>query len=542
MSAPAATLREEFCNLHGGDGGRGDAETLLEVACRHSRTLREAVAIHGESTLDGYLASSCGAFATDPARLADLVDSVRRCSAPLLGTRVADLLEEEILANPVALTTNHHGVDFFAQSVQGTLIFSLRRRRDGSPVKVVPVFACGAVPLDNLTYPQGMLVYGAKSPDLKDIPRRLPVFSNRYRRQLVSVAPAIDREMLGRAEHRALRLRRTGEVSPRLCDTIVELLREEYGADEILSRDNYSDQSVALNQRLWRRLLTDERERPELVYIELEKITADLLERDLARGEGITHLLLFDPELRGQVLNVLDDARACWNRTGLVARLTASAESSRPKISATACGTMFFWGITDSGRRVPLLLDSAAQGDARLRGIDDRGRPWSWPFTPDALIEGLREQRLLPSLFTCFLEVSLTRGVACLGGYHQTKYLPVIQQGIAEAMARVDCPASEITRIAAVTTRGYLAGMQATMQRTDDRRLVPAGPLEIIAAGGLGAGDVMRLRNFRVRDAHIASLTETIPDLVTPQPPEPNWRSDLARSCAGLLRGGVVLS
>ncbi|HEY5716772.1 MAG TPA: hypothetical protein VIS54_10185, partial [Psychromonas sp.] len=57
----------------------------------------------------------------------DFADAVYEYAAPLLGEEAAALAREEIKQSPVVLTANHHGVDYFAQSVQGTLLFSQRK-------------------------------------------------------------------------------------------------------------------------------------------------------------------------------------------------------------------------------------------------------------------------------------------------------------------------------------------------------------------------------------------------------------------------------
>jgi len=52
------------------------------------------------------------------------------------------------------LTANHHGVDFFAQSVQSSLLFALGNAGYDFPRKTVTVFSFGNISFNNLTYPK----------------------------------------------------------------------------------------------------------------------------------------------------------------------------------------------------------------------------------------------------------------------------------------------------------------------------------------------------------------------------------------------------
>ena len=77
----------------------------------------------------------------------DFIAEVARQTSATLGTAIGTAIEQDLLDTPQVLTANHHGIDTFAQSTQSNLLFSLRRRSDGSPMRTVPVLACGSVPL-----------------------------------------------------------------------------------------------------------------------------------------------------------------------------------------------------------------------------------------------------------------------------------------------------------------------------------------------------------------------------------------------------------
>jgi len=517
-------------------------ETCMETIRRRlpvvDRTLRE----HGRSSLGDYLqqVTRCTPESYQPR--ADLGEAVYGYAAPLLGESVARQARAELDLCPAVLTANHHGVDFFAQSVQGTLLFSLRSPAKGEAARTVPVLACGNVSMNNLTYPRGLLLYdGSSTGDVEAMPRRLPVFPDRLKRQMVARAPCFDAAMVRQTEKKVARMVRNKEIGAASFETLNATLTQYYHAPDILNGNSYSDQAVILNSRLWQRILTPfDHQSPELVYLELEKVAGILLEHDLEDRHSLMFAVSSDSELRGHLLRELDGVQGCWQRSALMRRLANGNKQAERTLPHG--GTFLFWGIDASDRRVPLIPGGPNNTGKVLCGVDDAGVAWEIPLDPQSLIQGLREGRLLPSLFTCFLVTAFARGVTCVGGYYQADYLPTMQQGILAALdksPRVD----QIRRcVASVPTSCYLSGMQAVMRRTEQGGLIPAGPIEIIAGGGLDADDIQHIRSLSVRDAHIASLIETINDVM---PMEirgiPRWKARLSEECSALLEKSLLI-
>jgi hypothetical protein len=94
--------------------------------------------------------------------------------------------------------------------------------------------------------------------------------------------------------------------------------------------------------------------------------------------------------------------------------------------------------------------------------------------------------------------------------------------------------------VGAVTTDGYLSGMQTVMTNAGEDRLAPAGLLEILAAGGLTSNDLKRIGAITVGEAHLASLSETVPDIADCQAAFPGWRIHLAADCHALLGDRII--
>jgi hypothetical protein len=517
------------------------AEDYLEVTCQRSSIVNHAIDEYGDMSLKDYLKmlqpNQDGSYQGRE----DLVGIVYRYTKELLGETIASRTASDLAENPIILTANHHGVDYFSHSFQASLLCSLAKRLNPTPLKTVPVLSCANIPLDNATYPQGMLFYLVKPAQLEMLPKKLPVFPNRLRRQLVSSAPAFDKEMVSRAEKRLNKMISGGEISSILKDATGTILSEDYCNPYVMDQPGYSKQAVLLNNLIWKRLFQEENQRSELVYLELEKIVGKVLQFDLKNKNSLIWKVMFDPVLRKAVLDELDGARACWNLSQLKKRMHFSKLKNSDKIKSNGCGTIFFWGINDAGRRVPLHLVSYGNKKAFFIGIDDHNNLFELAFTPETILAALNECRLLPSLFTCFLVLSFARGVKCIGSYFQAEYLPNMQKGLINALRKIPDYHEIAGQIEKIVPNFYLSGMLAIMTHIENDVMVPAGPLEIISKGGLNNDDIEKILSIRIRDAHLASLLETLPDFIPWMLKSSDWKRLVAKDCLGLLEGKVVI-
>lgn len=515
-------------------------EHYLSVACRHTSVIKNVLENHGEEPLSVYLKNLPLSAPTPYQQRDDLLDVVYRCAAPLLGESVAQRAAEDLARTPVVLTANHHGVDFFSQSVQGSLLFAILKIQDRTLGTTVPIFSCGNIPLNNLTYPMGMLIYGVSSAQMGDMPKKLPVFPNRLKRSVVSVVKGFDESMLKRARERVLKMGRNGEIKPEIAACVERILLGDFLDPDVIRLPLYSQQAVILNQRLWKKLFAKPEKVPDLVYIDIEKIVARLLEVDLRNPRSLVWSVIFDPELRDHILVELNGHRVCWQRDHLLRKIDGSMRDNSLK-DLNWSGTMFFWGVDSTQRKFPLWLGTVDGPSEILRGVDDRGTLWEIPFTVDSIIEGLRQNILMPSLFTSFLAIALARGVVLWGGYYQAEYLPAIQQGVLRALKKTSGYELAVETIEQVPTNGYLSGMQTVMTEARKGHLVPAGPLEIIARGGLDDDDLERMGALMIRDAHAASLFETVSDLVGWQMEKTDCKTLLSVECHQTLRDRIVV-
>jgi len=517
-------------------------ERYLDIVCEHLPVVDRAISNYGTKPLAAYLEQFTQQVPPAFQPRNDLFDVISGYTSQLLGRSVAERLVYDLAASPVVLSANHHGIDSFSHSIQGNLLFSLRSAAACRCASTVPVFSFGNVPLNNATYPRGLLIYHINADKMADMPLRLPVFPDRDKRKMVCAAPAFDPAMLDRAGRRLDRLIRDKQISSTIYTPATDILQKYCATPAVAALNNYSQQAVLVNNRIWKRLFCERITPPELIYIESEKIVARLLEQDLQNTESLPWAVMFDPELRQRVISELNGVNGCWELKGLCRRSDKNDCKTASNPPATKAGTLFFWGIDHCGRRIPFYLASNGANSAVLQGIDDRGRQWELPYSPEKIIGALQKNILIPSLFTCFLTLSFARGVICAGGYFQGEYLPSMQQGIVSALEKTAGYHDVAAVVGAIPSGRYLSGMIAVMTRSRENLLIPSGPLEIIAGGGLTLKDIERMRSMSLQDAHLAGLFESLPDAVFPENClPPGWKMQLAADCYQRLREKVVL-
>jgi hypothetical protein len=468
----------------------------------------------------------------------DFIVEIANYTSETLGFELGEAISEDLRELSQVLTANHHGIDTFAQSTQSNLLFSMRKRADGKPFKTIPVLACGSVPLNNLTYPRGLLIYAGAEANGNGGIGKLPIFPDSYKRKLVSVVGPFTTEMLDRSRIRAKKLVKDGKVI-RSLESALNTVFDDF---TLVGQEfpSYSRQATVVNHRFWERLFREKSCRSELVYIELESIVSRLLQKDLFDESTICYQLMFDPELRQKLIENLDGQRGCWQYEELLRRGSESTVVNGSNTFDSSLGTMFFWGVDAKGKKIPLCVTEDQNGKGfELRGADDSGRLWTIPFTPVAISQALQDGRLLPSIFISYLLVSIARGVSCIGGYYQADYLPVMRKAVVDILHSNSREPVKTSGIKDTSSDLYLSGMQAIGLEADGQ-LLPAGPLEIIASGGLDSGQYEQIGEVTVLQSHIASLYDTITDVVPRNSDIDGIRNEVTKLVHEAVGGKIV--
>jgi len=446
----------------------------------------------------------------------DLIEAVGAYARALLGNKTAGLLERHFADMPIALTANHHGVDYKFFTVQGTILFALPRilcsPRDALPI--VPVLACGIVPLSNYSFPRGIIlsrkIEVPVSPTSKSMTfLKVPLIPVKYSHSLVSVTGPITGKMMSRAVSHLKKLSRESELLDSEKKCLSDLL-SEYSRDGILSLPDYSEQVVVLSPKVWKRMFAPSLQDkiPDLAYLEMERVVTVLLEKDIRDEESLIHNLLFDPELRNGILSFLDGQFGCWDLQKLERLSRCSTENHLISEDFRGCGTVFFWCVDDKGRRVPLLIRENGPRPT-LIGVTP-GKDISIPMTPGDLRGKLQARRLLPSLFTSFTTLAFARGIKCIGGFFQVDYLPAMQQGFVKALESRGL-LDWAKKASRVPTANFVTGMNIVLSLYPDGTTEPAGAVEIIAAGGLTEKHLEKIKALTVDEATLSGVMKISP-------------------------------
>jgi hypothetical protein len=483
-----------------------------EVLARRPH-LDNLIRTRGATRVGTWSKDFCTPWPTPLATNDALFHSVYNHTARILGTVAASRLTAHLEAMPNVLTTNHLGLDCYSQTLQGTLLFALARLHHcGNAHAFFPVLACGNISLNNLTYPQGILLARkiltrSGHNETRWAAAKIPIFPRRMQHALAGELDAYTPAMLHKARNIAL-----AESSPLLHSekqAVLNLLDSVYPAT--LHYTNFSDQCTLLNARAWEKMLS-----PELapilshpVYLRMETICTDLLINDLADSNSLINNLFFDTARCDTLTNILDGRVGCWSRKGLHA-----IRSAQLLVHNHNAGTLFFWTVDHKGCKMPMDLIRGKTG-TRLVPVGSTPRTQGEDWTPSKITEALQEGRILPSLFTCYTILALARGLVCHGGIYQTEYLPAMQAGISTTLR--SCGNIErADRIDQARTSGFCSGHNLAMARYPDSTCVPAGRIEFMAAGGITPDHLEKMADLTLKEASLAALAETFAPFLPP--------------------------
>jgi hypothetical protein len=470
------------------------------------------------------------------------LDAMHDLVAPVHGEDVARALRRRLHLSPSVLAANHHGIECFPELVQAIHFFGLPDLLDGlgglggpnalggpdalggpnglggpdcsgkprgdargevpttpaaastsSPTPppmptpaaagtVIPVLSCTTVSLQSQVYPRGLLLARrAPAPDGAHF-MRLPLFPASMQDTVVCAAPPLTPQQVraSRGLWRKLPLR---PWERRAADALIDA---HVDIPEVYALPRFGEQASLINARLCRQRFPDA-PHVTVVYIELERLAARLLARDLTDGASIVSRLLFDPAARRRILSRLAGTRGCWTAHAFDATTT-------PLPRTGSNGTAFFWTVDATGRRIPLRLDDTTR--PALTSGDRR-----FALEPEALAGALHEGLLIPGLFCSYVTLALQHGLRCHGGMFFTEYLPAMLDAVHDVLG--ECPAHCRATPLAALPLSVLFDDRGTGDDRDDGAYGghhddgtdprPAGTVEMFAAGGLDAG---RLRHL----------------------------------------------
>jgi hypothetical protein len=503
--------------------------------CDKSPSFEKAIKAYGNNTIKDFILKLKAKQSTERDQTQGLNKIIYDYVSPLLGQEVGLQTIDAINTQKISLTANHHGVDYFAQSAQGTMLFAIMLREQNSNQRAIPVMACANISLNNLTYPRGILIYGVTKNKINDIPYKLPLFPDKFKTKTVCNMPPITEEYIKNALKNLRNLFKSNIISISSYQTILDLLENEYLNDFVLAQKSYSDQAVILNFKLWKKIFKGNLSDINVVYLSLEDIAAKLIENDLYKGDSLLNIILFDSEVRERLISGLYQSKACWDSS----ILTCDGDFLREKKYG---GTHFFWGVGKNKKRFSLFLKDNKKNSISLVGCNDQSEDLvTIPLDKNILAEKLRAKEIIPSLFLSYLVLSFARGITCVGGYYQSEYLPAMKRKVIEALQDRECYEHYASSISKICASKYLSGMQTIMTMTDESSIVPAGPIEIMASGGICDTDVDKILNINILDAHKASMIDTVTDLKVNKSENTNWKEIISKENYHKLKSEVVI-
>ena len=431
----------------------------------------------------------------------DLIALTEAEAARIWSPAVGAALRRELEDRFMALTANHHGVDFHPEFLQGDMLIAQGCKH------AVPLFACGGVPCNNMSFPRGILL-PPKSMDTT-LPGRYAALPVGDRHAFVSTqipfTEALIRKSVGAAE-RALK---AGELTPVEHAFIDRMLKEIYLHPDVLKQSRFRDQMSAANALMWLSLAAPDLELPPLVSLELQQLCGQLIAADLLKADTLMHDIVLEPQLCEAIFRCLNGYRSCWTAEG----------------DQITRGSFLFWAMDEKGRGHALLPDFAAHELYAPRRPDLRFR-----LEAEEISAALKAEKLLPSLYLTFTAASLIRGLSCAGGVFQYAYLPAMQQGTAEALRL--CSDSRADKLAANCPLG--AGFHVFMAPDANGMAHAAGPLDIMNHGGISAEEWQAFGSVTLREAFLCAAPFEYEDIL-PAALKPEGWLDAMRTPAPVL-------
>lgn len=498
-------------------------QELMELAEENLPVVKRTILEYGDKGIDFYLKSinhNSGTTSIDPRK--DFINAVVDYLEPLLGQDVANRVANDIETFPVILTANHHGIEYLPQFMQGNILYYICRLINDKNSSTVPVLSCGGVPMRNCSYARGILMYEIEAEGINDLPCKLPVFPDKYRQAMVNLMPPFTESFVNNALKRLDKLVSTEQVNSKIGSTAKDILEEVYLKDFVLNQKKYSHQAVIVNHQIGKKIFSKTAKKPDIAYIELEAITSSLIKLDLLKSSSLAYVTLFNENLCEKIISNLDGKRICWD-TKKLQQLTSEelSKDERSKLIGGS-GTHFFWGVEENFMRYPLMLVKEKGKTPKLVGREGSGVERSFEFTTSNIIELLKNDKIMPSVFMCFLVIAFARNYGCLGGYFQGDYLKAIKKGMEEAFSEFPEYFSYKNEISNVPCDYYLSGPMFAGIKKDKNLVLPAGTIEIIAGGGFDERDLEKISEINIEEAHHLGIYNLYPDIAN----ESNWIED----------------
>lgn len=461
-------------------GIHGDIRALKEAIGTRRPVLADIMNKHGDKTLYEYAQDFLD---VNPSPLLDmrkqeLIDVLGDLLEGRLGKEVAANVARQLQKFPLVSTTDHHcplSHPFWVNAnIISALPYEARREPD---LRSLVVFSFASVSLNNASGFSRGITFHADTESNELI--RLPILPDKLKMSTVYGTRSFAHEDLDRARDVLAKMKREGKISPDRCSGVLSILDTHFSAPAVIESAHLCSQITRINRRFWPLLFhpptegggcperaptCPERSRgkgeskgiavPELVYLEIETLVAQLLNRrHLFSENSRLRTLLFDPSWQPLIREHFAGLPGAFAQDG-------------------AWGTYFFWGTDAKNHRVRLRL-----ADGHLRSDDGC---ITLPFTPESVAASLKAKKIFPSMLLCYLTVALYYGMKCLGGFCQVHDLTVIKKAW-QKILRAKGEHIEAEAIESVQTKELGGdGMVLAYLEMHNRNLTPATAIDMM--------------------------------------------------------------
>jgi len=392
------------------------------------------------------------------ARKPELIAIAERLLAKRLGTDVAAKVAKQLTKLPLVSTADHHAVIDHPFWVNANLITALPFFDNKDPdIRYLVVFSFASVSANNASgFPRGILFHGGINGSGNLV--RLPILPDKLKMGTVYGMDPVNQADVDRAKQSIAKKEEEGEITIGKGKYIQEIVHAYFEQADVLSASDLSSQITTINYRLWPTLFhrasrdSNALPIPDLIYLEIETLVAEILLAHHLEGASLLHDILFEERSKNLVLKHFNNIPGAF-----------SVENNS--------GTYLFWGMDEKLRRVRLTLK-----DAMLVSEDQSIQV---PMTPEGLRAALMSKKIFPSMALCYLTVSLYYGMKCLGGFCQVHDLTLMKEAwIKLLQERGD--AEEATALEPLQTKELGGdGMVLAYFKTVQNTLVPATGIDM---------------------------------------------------------------
>ncbi len=343
-------------------------------------------------------------------RRTQFIDTFAEEVKKLLGKEIAESCKKQLDKTYRITTADHHGPLSEPGMVNSNIHEALPYLNGDDTVKNIMVLGCANVSFDNDTFPRGLLFHSAGPTEVTN--NQLTFYPRSVRPCPVIYYPAYTMDNLENAYKRIETWVKEKTITEHESQRLKLLLNEIYADPSVLSCNYFSEQITKTNFTVWKRIMKDYPDAPNLIYIEQEGIVNKLLDNYHLDQDTFINKLLFTPKYQELLLKHFDGIMRGF--------------STKDKI-----GTYLFWALPNGQKyRVQLWKKG------KYLQTDDGS--YKIELTPEGLRGAIKRKELIPSTLMSFIILAFYYGVRLVGGKNQTTYLTQMKEAFITMLEEYD--------------------------------------------------------------------------------------------------------